>query len=207
MKNDLTNYIQSAQSGNAQDMEYLIKKFTPKVINICKEYFLSDAEFEDLLQEGKTGLYKAIKSFSVTKNDNFALYATLCIRRQLFNAIKKSKAKKNDALNNALSIDEQGRVDTGTKDISDDVQKVLLIASSLSPEEYSLNKLFMESLINMIKDLLSSEQYCILIMYVNGYSYGDIAAKLGKNTKFVDNSIQTIRKKLAVVKNLLNKGE
>lgn len=206
MKQNLNEYIENAQGGDEAAMEFLIKKFTPKVIAICKEYFLVDAEFDDLLQEGNTGLYKAIKSFSTKKNDNFPLYATLCIRRQLFNAVKKSKAKKNDALNNALSIDEQGRVDVGTN-LGDDVQRVLLLGSTLSPEQYSMNKLFMENVTNLIKDLLSVEQYCILIMYINGYSYADIAAKINKNVKFIDNAIQAIRKKLSHIRSQLIKGE
>ena len=51
-----------------------------------------------------------------------------------------------------------------------------------------------------IKSALSEYEYRILTLYLDGYSYADIAEIKGKNLKSVDNAVQRIRKKIAKVK-------
>ena len=47
---------------------------------------------------------------------------------------------------------------------------------------------------------LSQSERDILIMRLDGYSYKEIGQKTGKNAKFVDNTVQRIRKKLSRVR-------
>ena len=51
-----------------------------------------------------------------------------------------------------------------------------------------------------VKQALSGYEYEILTMYLEGYSYADIAEKRKKNVKSVDNAVQRIRKKITKVK-------
>ena len=51
-----------------------------------------------------------------------------------------------------------------------------------------------------VKKALSGYEYDILTLYLDGYSYSDIADKKKKNVKSVDNAVQRIRKKIAKVK-------
>ena len=47
-----------------------------------------------------------------------------------------------------------------------------------------------------IKSVLSKLETEVLVYYLEGLSYQEIAEKLGKDTKAVDNAVQRIKKKL-----------
>ena len=101
---DILNLIKLAKNHDEQAMDELLGMFKPKVIAISREYFLVGAEFDDLIQEGMIGLYKAIGIYDETKNHNFSAFASLCIHRQLQNAVKNANRKKNNPLNTYLPI-------------------------------------------------------------------------------------------------------
>ena len=50
------------------------------------------------------GLYKAIKSFDVEKQNKFKTFANICIERQLITAIKTSTRQKHMPLNSCISL-------------------------------------------------------------------------------------------------------
>ena len=91
---EISNLIIKAKNHDEEAMEKLLQAFKPKVIAISREYFLIGAEFDDLLQEGMIGLYKAINVYDETKNHSFSAFASLCIHRQLQNAVKMQIERK-----------------------------------------------------------------------------------------------------------------
>ena len=66
----------------------------------------------------------------------------------------------------------------------------------LSPEELAISAEEVDALKNIINKKLSEEENKILDLYFEGSSYAQIADAVGKNTKYVDNAIQKIRKKI-----------
>ena len=96
--------IIKAKNHDEQAMDELLQSFKPKVIAISREYFLLGADFDDLIQEGMIGLYKAINVYDTEKNHNFGAFASLCIHRQLQNAVKIANRKKNSPLNTYVPI-------------------------------------------------------------------------------------------------------
>ena len=48
-------------------MESILQFFKPKVNAICREYFLIGSDFDDILQEGMIGLYKAVQNYQKEK--------------------------------------------------------------------------------------------------------------------------------------------
>lgn len=187
----INEIVLKAKSGDFESMEYILKFFKPKVTAICREYFLLGADFDDLIQEGMIGLYKAIVGFNENKNDNFSSFASMCIHHQIQNAVKIANSKKNLPLNDYISISIQGSFSE-----NDDEPKLILQASDKCAEQLSLDKESENSLHKKLKQVLTSEQYGILLMYLNGYSYGEIASKHAITTKKVDNNIQAIKRKL-----------
>ena len=77
-----------AKNGDKDALEYLLNRYKDLVEMKVNKYFIIGAEKEDIIQEGLIGLYKAIKSFDVTKESSFKSFANLCIERQLITAIK-----------------------------------------------------------------------------------------------------------------------
>ena len=76
---EISNLIKLAKQHDEDAMENLLRLFKPKVTAISREYFLIGAEFDDLIQEGMIGLYKAISVYEETRNHSFGAFASLCI--------------------------------------------------------------------------------------------------------------------------------
>ena len=190
----INEMVEKAKLGDIESMEYILQVFKPKVTAICREYFLLGADFDDLSQEGMIGLYKAVVGFNADKNVNFSSFATMCIHHQVQNAVKMASSKKNQPLNEYVSINIEGRVDDG-----EDGPKLILKARDKGAEQLSLDKERERLLYENIRRELSIEQYDILIMYLNGYSYTEIANNYNITNKKVDNHIQAIKRKLRTV--------
>ena len=109
---EINELREKAKNGNIESMESILQFFKPKVTAICREYFLIGADFDDILQEGMIGLYKAVQNYDKEKNDNFPRFASMCIHRQIQSAVKIANAKKNLPLNEYFSINEQGEIES-----------------------------------------------------------------------------------------------
>ena len=112
----INQLVKLSKNNDTKATEELLTLFKSKVTAICREYFLIGAEFDDLLQEGMIGLYKAIGVYDETKNHSFSAFASLCIHRQLQNAVKNANRKKNSPLNSYVPI----KYYDGTRDTDDD---------------------------------------------------------------------------------------
>lgn len=195
---ELNKYLYQAKNGDIESMDYILQYFKPKVIAICREYFLIGADFDDILQEGMIGLYKAIMGYNQDKNDNFSSFASMCIHHQIQNAVKVANSKKNLPLNDYISISIDGKVNQG-----EDSPKIMLQANDKGVEQISLDKENINIFYKNLQKQLYTLQYKILVMYLNGYSYSEIAKANNISNKNVDNQIQAIKRKLKV----LLKGE
>lgn len=190
----INNLVLEAKDGNVKSMESILRYFKPKVTAICREYFLLGADFDDILQEGMIGLYKAINGFDLNKNSNFPKFASICIHHQIQNAVKMANSRKNYPLNDYISISVDGSVDG-----DDDSAKIMLQADNSHTEQNSLNKENLKNIYEQVKKCLTAEQYKMLLMYLNGYTYSEIATHFCKTNKNIDNQIQAIKRKLRVI--------
>ena len=183
--------IQEIRLGNFEAQNYLLEKYKSLVTVKANRFFLIGAESEDIFQEGMIGLYKAIQSFNLEKNNSFKTFANLCIERQLITAIKTSNRQKHIPLNSSFSLN------SSAYDESDDtaVMEVLNINVVEDPLETITKREYREFIENRIDENLSDFEKQVLNRYIQGDSYVDIANKLNSPVKSIDNAIQRIRKK------------
>lgn len=182
--------IHEAQHGNSEAMAQIFEEYENFVFLKAKNYFLMGADKEDLIQEGMIGLLKAIRGYDKERLASFKTFASICIKRQLITAIKSANSQKNMALNTAVGI-------TSESDENKELiyTKGLEFYVSYSPEELYLTKEQVTGLKDYLEFNLSTFETTVFNFMVNGLTYKDIAAKLDKKVKSVDNAIQRIKRK------------
>ena len=157
----------------------------------ANRFFLIGAEDDDMIQEGMIGLFKAIQSFDLEKNNSFKTFANLCIERQLITAIKSSNRQKHIPLNSYFSLN------LTAYDENEDTEVIDILDANIveDPLETITKREYREFIENKIEQNLSSFEKKVLNRYIQGESYIDIATRLEAPVKAIDNAIQRIRKK------------
>ncbi len=189
--------VEEILTGDSDAMDFLMNKYKNLVRSRARTLFLVGADKEDLIQEGMIGLYKAIRDFKAEKNASFQSFAELCINRQMYSAIKGSNTKKNQPLNNYISIDSM----EGTDGQENPMEQLLGInfEKNKNPEQLVLDKEAADVLSYTLVGHLSELEKQVLQFYMKDMNYSQIAAALGKEPKAVDNALQRIKKKLSQV--------
>lgn len=189
--------VDSIVAGDSEAMDFLMNKYKNLVRSRARTLFLVGADKEDLIQEGMIGLYKAIRDYNAEKQVSFQSFAELCITRQMYSAIKGSNTKKNQPLNNYISIDSM----ESAEDRENPLEQMLGTGfeKNKNPEQLVLDKEAADVLSYTIVGHLSEMEKQVLQFYMKDMNYSQIAAALGKEPKAVDNALQRIKKKLSQV--------
>jgi RNA polymerase primary sigma factor len=75
------------EMGDKGAKERLIRSNLRLVISIAKNYYTQEMDFLDLIQEGNTGLIRAVEKFDYRRGFKFSTYATWWIRQAITRAI------------------------------------------------------------------------------------------------------------------------
>lgn len=191
--------IEKAQNGDENAIEKLLSSFKPLVNKIARSYFLTGGDIEDLVQEGMIGLYKAIKTFKKGKTASFMTYAGTCIKNQIQTAVRIASSEKNMVLSTALPIERNDSFDDEEEEI-----EIVLPSPLPKPDEKVENKENFETITKQIVKSLSQLELKILISYLKGYNYSEIAQQNNISKKSVDNALSRIKNKLSFLKNQNN---
>ena len=183
--------IDRIRTGDEDAERLLYERYKQLVRSRAHSYFLIGADHEDLVQEGMLGLYKAVCEYDVSKAASFKSFAELCITRQILSAIKHATRKKHSPLNNYVSLNRPEATD-GDLTLLDTVRSL----SVADPEDVVIGRENFEQLVQYLSKVLSPMEQRVLNLYLNGYSYPQIAAQLEKPLKSVDNAMQRVKHKL-----------
>ena len=181
----------------------LMSRYKPLVVRISRKYFLSSAEPGDLVQEGMIGLFKAYRGYSEASDTSFKTFATLCITRQIQQALVRDSRQKNIPMQAYLSINNQGKVllrEGDNENDQDDDNGFYIEAQVLSPEESVLFREKLQEIGKVIDKLLSPLEKRVLGSYISGHNYQEISKIMNKQPKSIDNALQRIKIKLKELK-------
>lgn len=167
--------VSAAQQGDSNALSRLVVLASPTVHAQARKIFISTAEHEDLYQEGMFALLNAVKTFKPDRGASFSTYVNLLVRRRL------------------ISFAESARRNVLADSVPDSEQSSL---TDCSVEETVFREQSYAELVSYINSCLSPREREALKLFLNGFSYAEIAEKTGRTKKSVDGTLQRARKKL-----------
>ena len=180
------------QDENLLAQEYLLYKYRNFVRAKARSYFLIGAEREDIIQEGMIGLFKAIRDFRNDKLSSFRAFAELCVTRQIITAIKTATRQKHIPLNAYVSLNKPIYEEDSDRTLLD----VISGAKVANPEEMVISREEFLDIENKMNNILSDLEWKVLMSYLDGKSYQEIAVDLDRHIKSIDNALQRVKRKL-----------
>ena len=187
--------ISRFKNGESEILDYLMEKYKNMVRKKARTMFLIGGENDDLIQEGMIGLFKAVRDYQPDKDATFQTFASICVDRQIYNAIQSSNRQKHQPLNSYVSLSEQGG--ENEEHLGDTWVE--------NPESIIIDQENVENLEQEITTTLSPMENQVLEYYLAGNGYGEIAELMGKTPKSIDNALRRIRTKIKEQLELLRK--
>ncbi|HZK42993.1 MAG TPA: RNA polymerase sporulation sigma factor SigH [Syntrophomonadaceae bacterium] len=184
--------VQIAQQGDQIAVEYLVNKYRNFVRAKARSYFLIGGDREDIVQEGMIGLFKAIRDYKVDKLTSFRAFAELCITRQIITAIKTATRQKHIPLNSYVSLNKPIYDEESDRTLMD----ILSTNKTTNPEDIIISREEFIYIERKMGEILSSLEWKVLMAYLEGKSYQEIAVELKRHVKSIDNALQRVKRKL-----------
>jgi RNA polymerase sporulation-specific sigma factor len=184
--------VDLARDGDSEALEYLIHKYKHFVRAKARSYFLIGADREDIIQEGMIGLYKAIRDFRYDKLSSFRAFAELCITRQIITAIKTATRQKHIPLNSYVSLNKPIYDEDSDRTLLD----VITGTKITDPEELIISREEFYDIEEKMGEILSPLEWRVLMSYLDGRTYQEIAVELKRHVKSIDNALQRVKRKL-----------
>lgn len=172
-------------------MEFLLDKYKPLVRKHANALYLIGGDTDDLIQEGMIGLFKAIRSYQSNRDASFYHFAEVCITRQMYTAVEASQRKKHAPLNSYISLyddaDAEGVI----------LADVLMGNAEENPEYLLIDKENIKQRLEALSGNLSKMEKQVFEYMLSGLNYRQIADKMQKSPKAIDNAVQRMKSKVA----------
>ncbi|MGC7872276.1 sigma-70 family RNA polymerase sigma factor [Desulfosporosinus sp. SYSU MS00001] len=186
---DETSMLEAARSGNKEALNQLIEYYEPEVRIIACKYFLPRADYDDLIQEGRIAIYRAVLSYDDHLNIPFLHFLRMVIKRKLIDSIRKYTRNKHVNLNNAYSLNN-------AISESEETSFMALLPNAEDPATTVIANEETRSIINDInRDLSNLERIVFEHYFLQGFKQRELSEQLGLHPKSLDNAIQRIRRK------------
>lgn len=183
--------IELAKDGNEEAAEYLVERYQNFVRAKARRYFWAGANWDDVVQEGMIGLWKAIRDYK-GGNPSFQAFAAVYITHQIVTAIRAAMRMKHHPLNSSTSLSQIIYAEDSDRTLVEvfpdrrvpDPLEVVMVQEDLA----AVRKVILEK--------LSPLERRVLKRYLAGKSYQEIARELRINVKSIDNALGRAKRKL-----------
>ena len=112
--------------------------------------------------------------------------------RQIITAIKSATRQKHQALNNYVSLSKPAYDDDNERTLLETLES----SEVTDPEEMFLEEEELHNLEEVMGHVLSDLEWDVLIDYLDGVSYQEIANRTNRSVKSIDNALQRVKRKL-----------
>lgn len=176
---DIAELLAHIQNGSSGAFVKLSEQYAPLLESEVVRYStsLGDADLEDLRQGALVSLYRAALAYQPDRGVTFGLFAKICIVNGIADTLRYIARKPADVSMESLGENEQPE-------------------GGENPQSLMLDKEQAQDLHRRIRFVLSELEYRIFDLYLGGYSYAEIAERIGKTPKSVDNALRRVKEKL-----------
>ena len=181
-----------ARQGDDLAQQALIQRYRRFAYSKGRGYFIAGGDDDDITQEALIGLYKAVRDYRPDRPASFRAFAELCITRQLLTAIKVARRQKHWPLNQYVSISADRDDEPGDPSI----ERMLTDAAAVDPAEHVVGDENAQATGRAVAAMLSGLEVEVLRLFVEGKSYEEIGAQVGRRPKSVDNALRRIKRKV-----------
>ena len=188
LEND-EDLVKLAQQGNEEAQRVLLERYKYIASTKASLYFLPGGDQDDLFQEGMIGLFKAIRGYREGRDSSFKSFAFLCVSRSIVTALILANRRKHKALDGYSSLDKYVSPD------GEEGNNHLPASYLEDPEEIFINNIEREEMEVFLREKLSPFEFAVVQLFIQGFSYREIAKKLGISEKQVDNALCRARVK------------
>ncbi|MFA9444188.1 RNA polymerase sporulation sigma factor SigH [Egicoccus sp. AB-alg6-2] len=185
--------VDRARGGDERATTELLARYRGFARARARNYYLVGGDREDLAQEAMIGLFKAVRDFAPSGGCSFRSFAELCITRQVLSAVRSATRQKHAPLNGSVSLD--GPPGDGDR-VAGSLAETLTAGDHEDPLALLVGADEVHRLRTGLARVLSGFEAEVLELYLDGRSYDEIASRLGRHTKAVDNALQRIKRKL-----------
>ena len=184
-----TAMLEAARSGNEDALNSIIQHYEPEVRMIACKYFLPRADYDDLIQEGRIAIYRAVLSYDTNLDIPFLHFLRMVIKRKLIDSLRKYTRQKHINLNDAYSLNN-------VISESEQTSFITLLANAEDPATMVIANDEARSMIhNLNQDLSSLERLVFEHYFIQGFKQREVSQRLGLPPKSLDNAIQRIKRK------------
>lgn len=171
------------------DTSTVLQLLEPRANNIAGRYYAPGLTHDDLAQEARFGLLKAIRDYQ-PGHALFIAFATLCMKRQVITAIVTARRSKHGPLNTALSLHTPAAGSTNDLALAD------VITTGQTTSDIVAAREDLADFITQADRLTTIERHAV-VGTIHRIPLEETARRTGSNRKAVDNALQRARRKLA----------
>lgn len=197
--------VQAAQAGDSDAMTAIVARYENAAIWVCEGFYSHSAERDDLHQEARIGLFKAVRDYRPEHGATFKSFVFLCTQRQLFTAVKSATRGKHELLTWATraAVNEEGEevaaIDTvpdpaaGAAEILDLRGRLATIVAIVATIKHGMSPLERESVLGVC---FRDESYAEVEERIGGFDAERSSRAAYNPVKVVDNALSRARLKL-----------
>ena len=154
----------------------LVTRYTPMINKVITPFSGEAVLASELFSEACVGLHSAVRKYDVSQDKvTFGLFARVCVYNAVIDCMRRS---------------------AGSDFLAEDADAVENLVDDDSIENRVAARESLEFLLKSAEKILSEYEYSVLMYHIRGYRTADIAKRLSRPAKSVDNAKARIFKRL-----------
>lgn len=171
---DIKKLIIMCREHDEEAFSELVRRYTPMMRKVSLSFESSGFEQDELMAEACVALHFAAQRFDLSQDGvTFGLYAQICVHHRIVDLFRSRKDSYNILDVSAEDISDNGRIES---DI--------------------VNRETVAMLMKSARALLSDYEYLVLMLHIQGYKTSQIAERLDRTAKSVDNAKSRLFRRL-----------